>query len=1295
MSKKIAFPLIGLLVAAASIFVYVSIVHAEEADGVDAGVSPSETSVSPDGPDSVSPADACCTNPNPDGAPNSAVGSQSSQSASQGTSQSGPSDGSPTGTPGGTDSQPAVNAQQADPAPSDTSRIGRISVKHVGIGSLEIPPSGVKAKLDSGSNKSGNIADFGSVAEGSHVVQIRDISGYAERVASCSFRNGDTRCSVSVYPFSPLCDGKTCLIPIQVFGGASTRIVVLYTPMVPGTEQPEILSVTHVGEDMTTESAPRRVEAQLDGQGKYMRSNPSAFSSVDPGVHTVRVIDIPRFTESVGTCSFPSGGTPCSVSQFTTPVRCTGLICSFNVTTASDSTVRIAVKYVMSNGPEVPANPVVTPSVSPPFTASPTSGIAPLAVTFTIPREASMQHMLEFGDGTTLALNVGMGCSEQAFLANKCAVFKAHTYASPGTYAARLLEKCSGNILTMIACSLGLVQDTVISTATITVGSVAEPTPVLSWKGPLQFNGTDSYVSMTPVPDSNEFTIGAWVYFMGTSCGTIFSDADGNNGNDLVLSVDADSVFIRADKNGSSLLGSGCASARQYEVPLSRNISGTWNHMTWVNTGSASTVYLNGRPVKTIDVASNNRGYHNSMPSIGRMYDMPGYYPNGINHFKGSLANFVYYKTALSETQVADLYNKMPVPVPIIIDLAPHVCAEGVGGVGCLPPISAFSASPTSGEAPLTVSAIFPEEWRSLVSSECTNNQPRFGGRTFSIDWGDGTYPTQNGRNAPCGIHTYAEAGTYTIRAKIYDFSDVNQFNGSFTQDVWAGATMITVTSQDSITDLCPNILGAQAVVPNGYSKTNGNCHIGPIHPCPAVWPSTCTGMTIDACANIQDIQIGVPVGYTRDTAGNCANNTGVTIACTEEYIPVCGKKPIVCITTPCDPVPTTYGNKCKMKADGATLAYEGACRPAPQPPTPNPVPPKHPICKALYRDLSVGLWGDDVRRLQEFLREQGYFTTDPTGHFGSVTAQSVSRWQSSQGLPALGMFGPLSRNQMMRWCEGGGGGPQACTMEYNPVCGSKQVQCITTPCNPVQQTYSNACAMRADGATFAYEGACRPTASNPEADPRCKSWFDGCNTCSRSSPGAPAMCTMMACIRAEGSPTQDPYCRAYFTSSDDNQSPVISSFSGPTTLAVGATGTWRVQASDPENGTLTYSIEWGDEWYARIAPASFFYPGAAVAQSTTFTHSYARAGTYTVKMLVRDSGGKTAKATATVEVGSAPIRCPDLYKPVCGAPPRGICPQGVACAAVPPVTYSSVCNLNAAGATMISNGPCPGPVAF
>ncbi len=214
--------------------------------------------------------------------------------------------------------------------------------------------------------------------------------------------------------------------------------------------------------------------------------------------------------------------------------------------------------------------------------------------------------------------------------------------------------------------------------------------------------------------------------------------------------------------------------------------------------------------------------------------------------------------------------------------------------------------------------------------------------------------------------------------------------------------------------------------------------------------------------------------------------------------------------------------------------------------------------------------------------------------------------------------------------------GPQVCTKEYSPICGSKPIVCITTPCNPIQQTYGNRCMMQADGATFLYQGACRNTSTNPADDLRCKVWYDGCNSCSRGEPEAPAACTERSCTPES---TQKSYCTAYFDNGG-NRPPTISSFSGPTSLAVNASGTWIIQASDPENQSLKYSIVWGDEFHGLPAFINTAMRDVFV-QESTFTHSYARAGTYTVIVVVTDSSGAVAKTTSTVRVGtSEPVAC-------------------------------------------------------
>jgi len=48
------------------------------------------------------------------------------------------------------------------------------------------------------------------------------------------------------------------------------------------------------------------------------------------------------------------------------------------------------------------------------------------------------------------------------------------------------------------------------------------------------------------------------------------------------------------------------------------------------------------------------------------------------------------------------------------------------------------------------------------------------------------------------------------------------------------------------------------------------------------------------------------------------------------------------------------------------------------------------------------------------------------------------------------------------------------CTMEYRPVCGLVEIQCVTTPCEPIPETFSNGCMACAQGNVSSYtEGQC------------------------------------------------------------------------------------------------------------------------------------------------------------------------------------------------------------------------------
>lgn len=456
----------------------------------------------------------------------------------------------------------------------------------------------------------------------------------------------------------------------------------------------------------------------------------------------------------------------------------------------------------------------------------------------------------------------------------------------------------------------------------------------------------------------------------------------------------------------------------------------------------------------------------------------------------------------------------------------------------------------------------------------------------------------------------------------------------------------------------------------------------------------------------------------------------------------------------------------------------------------------QHRICNVLARNLAAGAQGDDVRGLQEYLYENKFLSVAPTGYFGQMTQEAVRKWQTQEGVQAVGAFGPISRERIKKWCGGFvnkerfsatpqrgnaplavtfysyvsgfrplsdyytiefgdgtserashcmaptdfcsdpgtnthtyssngtytatlihtsdpcDGNPQckapisqevvgkvhitvgsvACSKEYKPVCGAKPIVCITTPCNPIPTNYGNRCEMNADGATYLYDGQCKTSYSDPKNDPMCKAWNDGIScggmSCGRDVPGGTPWCGTNNCYPTTPQPAASWRCTAYFDNTG-NKPPVISGFSGPTTLAEDAMGTWTIRASDPENGALSYNIRWGDE----------FNPGPGVAasveaaqwlQTTTFTHAYANPGTYTITILVRDSSGQTAQTTTTVRV-IGNVDCTMESAPVCGQPPMPTCPPGMGCAQVMPQprTYSNRCMMNRASASFLYEGQC------
>ena len=321
-----------------------------------------------------------------------------------------------------------------------------------------------------------------------------------------------------------------------------------------------------------------------------------------------------------------------------------------------------------------------------------------------------------------------------------------------------------------------------------------------------------------------------------------------------------------------------------------------------------------------------------------------------------------------------------------------------------------FSVSPSSGAAPLTVSATFPQTWRALVTAECANNQPRLGGRSFSIDWGDGTFPQQNGRVAPCATHTYTVAGTYTVSAKIYDFSDVPAFNGQFTQTVWTGSATVTVgggaTGSPSITVGSP---GTGLSVAQGQTlRISWSAQNAPSGSVVALWltdPNS-SGNVITLIRGQQPTtgtyDWVVPTTYCEQDVCGVPLRTGSYTIDATLYTP---SNAYLYGFPPANPVVAT---KLAGAASGIFTVTGGSTT---------------TVCTDLRNDLSLNATdaktNGEVSLLQAFLQSTPsaggfpYLSGTPTGYFGFLTQSAVRLFQSEHGLLAAGFVGPATRTQI------------------------------------------------------------------------------------------------------------------------------------------------------------------------------------------------------------------------------------------------------------------------------------------
>lgn len=113
------------------------------------------------------------------------------------------------------------------------------------------------------------------------------------------------------------------------------------------------------------------------------------------------------------------------------------------------------------------------------------------------------------------------------------------------------------------------------------------------------------------------------------------------------------------------------------------------------------------------------------------------------------------------------------------------------------------------------------------------------------------------------------------------------------------------------------------------------------------------------------------------------------------------------------------------LRGNNAIHTEEGSSD-APRKGSPTPMPGAS-LCGRLMHTLKRGDSGDDVARLQNFLKESGDFkNASSTGFFGEMTEEALQHWQARERIVSsgnasstgFGVFGPHTREMFMARCK-------------------------------------------------------------------------------------------------------------------------------------------------------------------------------------------------------------------------------------------------------------------------------------
>lgn len=312
-----------------------------------------------------------------------------------------------------------------------------------------------------------------------------------------------------------------------------------------------------------------------------------------------------------------------------------------------------------------------------------------------------------------------------------------------------------------------------------------------------------------------------------------------------------------------------------------------------------------------------------------------------------------------------------------------------------------------------------------------------------------------------------------------------------------------------------------------------------------------------------------------------------------------------------------------------------------------SPAPTQQTSCIVLNSNMGYGRYdyssGGAVSQLQTFLNGQGYFNSFyfGTGRYGAITLRSVAQFQAAHGVPATGFVGPLTRALIQQISCGTNPTPVEGVSLYGAYPNAGAVG-TTVTLSGLGLTSDNTILMdgmvAAKNVSIMYTFACIPgiTCDNNRQvlsftvpnylSPNCAANMACAQYVRLVTPGQ----YKVTVVNANG--TSNAITFTVIDTTNTNQQLSITGLDAPASLPLGTPGTWTVHALSNGQGTLHYSVVWGDE--AGYTSSGIMAPQNTSTQSSaTFTHAYARSGNYTPMFTVTDDFGHSVTTSNTVVV--------------------------------------------------------------